>query len=128
MRKITTILLIMLLVTANAISMTAIATEENSVQTSFYYNLTFNRVIDDNNYYMEVCIDAYCYGGHTGEGVALASVEYDHVMLHNDSDTGAFVTVWAHAGDYQSMPCLFPDASKRRAVWSIVDRGVDLLS
>ena len=53
MRKITTILLIILLVTANAISMTAIATEENSVQTSFYYNLTFNRVIDDNNYYMK---------------------------------------------------------------------------
>ena len=106
----------------------AIAVEPESTQTSFSYNVTFQRVIDYYDYYMEVCIDAYCYGGHTGEGVAIASVEYDHVMLDNDYDTGGFVSVWAHAGNYQNPQSIFPDSSKRRALWSIVDRGVDLLN
>jgi len=98
------------------------------MQDAFYKHITFDDTIEDPNF-LEARVDAYCYGGQTGMGHAVASVEYNQVMLDSDYDTGAFVTVWAYAGDFQHPENnLFPDENKRRSLVSVVEfRWVDVI-
>ena len=128
MKKLLPVVFTSLLLLYSTLELSAVTIDDLAPQTAFYYIKTFDRIIEDPNY-MEVCVDAYCYGGQTGQGTAVASVEYDHVMLDNDYDTGSFVTVWAHAGDFQHPEnILYPDASKRCAMCPIIEfRYTDLL-
>lgn len=129
MKKMLSFLFVSLLLLSIVLTISAVTIDEMEPHDAFTYNLTFERIIDDQVNYMEVCVDAYCYGGHTGQGTAVASVEYDHVMLDNDYDTGSFVTVWAHAGNFQHPEYnLYPDSSKRRAIYSIIEfRYTDIM-
>lgn len=119
MKRKITILAAVLMILTIALPMSAEFGNEAEIQTAFSYYTTFDRTIEGPNY-MEACVDAYCSGGQTGLGHALASVEYNQVMLDSDYDIGTFVTVWAHEGDYQDPShILYPDEELRRALWSV---------
>ena len=101
--------------------------DESQEAFSFYY--TFYDTIEDQNF-LEARLDAYCSGGQTGKGHAITSVEYDNVMLDCDYDTGAFVTSWSYAGNFQHPEYnLFPIASKRDAQAYVIEyRVTDIMN
>ena len=121
MKKIISVVLIAAFLFANVVTLSAEYFDGDDIQEAFYANITFDDTIEWPNF-LEARLDAYCYGGQTGMGHAVASVEYNQVMLDSDYDTGEFVTVWAHAGDFQHPEnILFPDATKRRSLTSVVE-------
>ena len=128
MKKIISFLIISALIFANLTTFSAESFDGDDMQDAFDYYYTFYDTIENPNF-LEARLDAYCWGGQTGQGHAVASVEYDQVMLDSDYDTGAFVTVWAHAGDFQHPENnLFPDENKRRSLASVVEfRWVDVI-
>lgn len=120
-KKIISVLLIAAFLFANVVTLSADYFDGDGMQDAFYRHITFDDTIEDPNF-LEARVDAYCYGGQTGMGHAVASVEYNQVMLDSDYDTGEFVTVWAHAGDFQHPEnILYPIATKRRSQWSVVE-------
>ena len=121
MKRITALFLFVLIVLSNTVSMSAEIDDVSGLRNAFYYIVTFSDTIEDANF-LEARVDAYCYEGQTGQGHAVASVEYDQVMLDSDIDMGTFVTVWAHAGDFQHPDhILYPVEAKRRSMWSVVE-------
>ena len=128
MKRIISFLLLSALIFANVATFSAESFPGDEIQTAFSYYYTFYDIIEDQNF-LEARLDAYCSGGQTGMGHAVASVEYNQVMLDSDYDTGEFVPVWAHAGDFPHPEYnLFPDASKRRSLTSVVEfRWVDVI-
>ncbi|MBQ6051976.1 MAG: hypothetical protein IJL30_01665 [Clostridia bacterium] len=112
MKKCLCMFLAVLLMCCNSIGFSAI-TNEYDLQSNFYHIITFYREINT-DYYLEIIADANCYGGQTNQGFALASIEYDHAMLANDSDMGTSISVSASAGNSQNTSSnLYPDETKR---------------